>query len=143
MVHHTSMISRYVHTYISFFTADILETRELNANTSTCYTIPQTSVCNSSLNFVWAAREEGRSCVCPAHHSSDGRWVFESCVEGCRDRVLTPVLTEEGSVCLSNLTSSLNGSLFHFVCSTDLCGGSNPFFLQTVVSSHAIIESVL
>lgn len=105
------------------------------ANFSLCYPIPQTDVCSSGLNFVWASREAGRSCVCPAHNSSAGRWVFESCVEGCRDAVLTPVLTEQGSICISNLTSSLNGSLFHFVCSTEQCS-SHLCLVQTVIASH-------
>ncbi len=115
----------------------------LTSNSSICYTIPQTDVCSSSLNFVWPSREAGRSCVCPAHHSSAGRWVFESCVQGCRDTVLTPVLTEEGSICISNLSSSLNGSLFHFVCSTEPCGVRHGApvmcFLKTVIASHMIV----
>ena len=75
--------------------------------------------------------------MCPAHNSSDGRWVFESCVQGCRDTVLTPVLTEEGVICISNLSSSLNGSLFHFVCSTEPC--ADECFLQMIMASHLII----
>ena len=121
-------------------TAD-LETRVFNftLNSSTCYVIPVTDICRI-INFVWPSGEEWRSCVCPAHNSSDGRWVFESCVEGCRDALLTPLLTEDGSICISNLTSSLNGSLFHFVCSTEPCEQARTiYFLQTIIASLNII----
>ena len=116
---------------------EMVESLNFTPNSSVCFAIPQTNVCSSSLNFVWPSREEGRSCVCPAHNSSDGRWVFESCAEGCKDAFLTPLLTEEGEICISNLTSSLNGSLFHFLCSTQPCM-LGVCFLQTVITSHII-----
>ncbi len=110
-----------------------------NSNTTMCYAIPQRGACNGTLSFVWPAREKGRSCACPAPHFnlSNSSMVFESCVRGCRDTALTPVLTRDDSICISNLRSSLNGSLFHFVCSTNPCASN--CFLQTVISSHIFL----
>ena len=106
-------------------------------SSSTCFSLPETDVCSSSLNFIWPARAEGRSCVCPVHNSSAGRLVFESCVEGCSNAVVTPTLTKNGRLCVPHESRSLQ---FHFVCSTEPCGDTNPCFVQTIIATSAFID---
>ncbi len=77
------------------------------------------------------------------HNSTDGRIVFQACTRGYSDDMLEPELMENGDVCLSNVNSAsiANGSLYHFLCSTDPCNDDDECLLRTLISSHIIIFS--
>ena len=116
------------------------ETRVLAPNSTTCYDIPTTDICTTSLSLVWPQNLTSRvSCICPIYNSSSGRSVFERC--GClgNSNNIVPRFSENGSICFSDENSSLNGTAVHFQCTTDPC--LEDCFIITILSTHRIIIS--
>ncbi len=103
---------------------------------TTCLRIPKTDVCLASLLFVWPQKQKGLSCFCPVVNSNDGRAVFHSCVQGCSSDFM-PYLTKDEQVCIPRQSSSINGTQFLFMCSTDPCTGN--CFVKTIIATHRVL----
>lgn len=125
-----------------YVASEKIETRVLAPNSMTCFNFPETVKCiDGGLNFVWlSAVDSAQSCICPIHNSSTGNRIFGQCIAGCGPDDHFPHFNENGSICFSDLNSTLNETLFHFQCSTEPCTMANSeCFIRTILTSHRII----
>lgn len=111
------------------------ETRVILPNSTTCFDIPVTDVCTSSLSFVWPQNSTGIGCGCPVYNSTDGQTVFEKCA--ClKSSDVVPSFFVNGSICLTDRNSVLNKMVVTFQCTTNPCIGD--CFIKTIISLHRI-----
>lgn len=118
-----------------FAASEYRETVVLAPNSTSCYDIPQTEICSISIIFVLQSRELEVAAFCPIHNSSFGQFAFDSCIDGYD--VDTEPYFSNGAVCFRDKNSNIDGTTFHFLCSTAPC--SDDCFVRTVLSSYIVM----
>lgn len=84
--------------------------------------------------------DSGTTCSCLAHNSTDGYMAFNSCpyLHNTTGLDIVPYLHNNGSICIDDSNSELNGTVVQFQCSYPCNPMVDDCFINKILSMHKI-----